>query len=457
MLELAPLRAPEGASTPNCLWTSRQGDQYTSPWRLTRFLWQATTVKTTYYFQGAERPYDLAQPSPFNRTLQVELKNMANNFTASCVFNDNFLDGETDKWWPCFRDRASQDEHMRPLQRSIETWVQFSAKTGQLVLNQTWYCLSDGPAATAYKITAQGRTPVSRAGRLGTLVCGQGSNTWSGAPCPLVIFGPVAETCDYTYVAKWCTLGDRDGRITCGPDYLPVLTENLNITSLPPGDLTEPEPTPEVWSCTVASLGRGPVVWTLQQLTEWVDFFAQTDWFGVLSTKTDVLSTWFRFNLNSSVFVGFPPTALSGDGVIRELGVWQEGNGWSMSPWMRTFDPGRVITDRTESPDYSNPGWRFYNAMAWSLRLDISTGHMELNHSWYCDDENPERPIVFNGVWNGYLPLVCEYAFPGPRTGEITRQGVTCRFAEGKQEVRGTPTVTHVVSPTKIPYRVPHW
>jgi len=64
-----------------------------------------------------------------------------------------------------------------------------------------------------------------------------------------------------------------------------------------------------------------------------------------------------------------------------------------------------VIDDRTESPDYSNPGWRFCNAMAWSLRLDILTGYMELNHPWYCDDKNPERSIVFNGVWNGYLPL----------------------------------------------------
>ena len=37
-------------------------------------------------------------------------------------------------------------------------------------------------------------------------------------------------------------------------------------------------------------------------------------------------------------------------------------------------------------------GWDFYNALEWAVRLDLSTGYMELNHSWYCDDLDPGRP-----------------------------------------------------------------
>ncbi|KAK0726001.1 hypothetical protein B0H67DRAFT_551424 [Lasiosphaeris hirsuta] len=453
-LSPAPLPPPLGASTPNCLWTSQRTGSLDSPLRLSHFLWQATTIRTTTHYPG---PYDPAvgEPSPYNRTLQVELKNGANNVTASCAFADAALDGETDKWWPCFRDRASQDEHVPLLRRTVETWVQFSAKTGQLRANQTWYCLPDG-GATPYKITAQARTPTPSGGSLSSLVCGEGNNTWSAAPCPRVIFGPSGESCDYTYRARWCTLGDRDGNANYWLGPLVVPTENVDVVRLPAGDLTEPEPTSEVWSCTAASLGRGPVTWALQQ-SDWFDFFAQTDWFGVLGNRQDVLSTMFQFNLNSSVFAGFPPTKLSKDGVVRELGITQETAGWTLTPWVRTFDPTRVYTDQTEYWDISNPGWKFYNALAWSLRLDISTGYMELNHSWYCDDKDPERPIVFNGTWNGHVPLACDYGFPGPRTGDVTRQGVTCRLTGGKKEFVVRPTVTHTVLESKIPYRVPHW
>ena len=52
----------------------------------------------------------------------------------------------------------------------------------------------------------------------------------------------------------------------------------------------------------------------------------------------------------------------------------------------------RLWDDQSESDGLSNPGWNFYNALHWSLRFDLSTGYMQLNHSWYCDDKDPERP-----------------------------------------------------------------
>jgi hypothetical protein len=388
----------------------------------------------------------------------VDVINGATNVRASCAFNDAVLDGETDKWWPCFRDRATQDEHLPLLQRNIETWVQFSSKTGQLRVNQTWYCNSEN-GLTPYKITATARAPMYRGNSREGLMCGEGNNTFYNVSCPQSPLSFVyGDSCDFTYHAKWCTLGDRDGYFSWNaPEPLVMPTDTLDVVRLSAGGLAEPEPSPDIWSCTVASLGRGPIKWTLQQ-SHWFDpgFFTQTDWFGVFSDLPEVPSTWFLFNLNSSVFAGFPPTVLSKDGVVRDLGIRQEYNGWTMTPWTRTFNPSRTISDMTESDGYTtNYGWKFYNALDWQFRFDISTGYMELNHSWYCDDKNLDTPIIFNGTWNGYIPLSCEWRFPGPRTGDVTRQGVTCDFADGKKEIVVTPVVTSRVSQNKLPYRVP--
>ena len=158
----------------------------------------------------------------------------------------------------------------------------------------------------------------------------------------------------------------------------------------------------------------------------------------------------FIFNLNSTVFSGFPPTAVSKDGVISNVGTSSEANGPFLTPGMRAFDPTRVYTN-TPLSDYWDPGWKFYNGLGWEVRLDISTGYMELKHSWYCDDKNIDTPIIFNGTWNGYLQLECKWEFPGPWTGEIQRQGVVCRFAGGRKETVATPTVTSYVSDKRIP------
>ncbi|KAK0644442.1 hypothetical protein B0T16DRAFT_392794 [Cercophora newfieldiana] len=190
----AQLPGPEGANTPHCLFNS---DLRPRTWTIEHFLWQTTTLS-----MHPRDGIDYLWPYPWNRTLQVTIRNAATGVHASCTFTHASLDGETDTWWPCYR----LEPHAPPVQRIVETYIQFSARTGQLAINQTWYC-NDTQVATPYEITAYGRTPSFRG-----LACGNSNSTWVNAPCPYVPFwGPIGTACDFTYSAKWCTLGDRDG------------------------------------------------------------------------------------------------------------------------------------------------------------------------------------------------------------------------------------------------------
>jgi len=442
---LAParLQTPPGISEPGCLRKSTEPNQSTgtSPLALARFLWQATTVEQTTHFGTGTSP---GWPAPYNRTLVVVIKNLATNTETSCSFNDGALDGETDRWWPCFRGRA-QDPHQRSLQRTPETWIQFSAKAGQLRVNSTWYCNSENGAST-YKVSTTAQISKTGGGAVNMgLICGSGSNTVYAVACPPAIFIR-GDSCDYTYAAKWCTLGDRDGysmyRDWTIYNQLSLSMQSIDTVRLPAGDLTEPDPT-GVWSCTVASLGRGPVQWTLQQASSWIDFFALTDWFGWINHLDPQMNTMFVFNLNSSVFAGRPRTEGDDDGVIKYLGTSREENGPFLTPGMPDFDPSRGYT--------SGPGsGGFYNPLGGEVKFDISTGYMELKHSWYCDDKNLDTPVIFNGTWNGYVPLNCTWEFPGPYTGQIQREGIVCRFPGGKTEMVVTPTVTVWVSDKRI-------
>ncbi|KAK0618915.1 hypothetical protein B0T14DRAFT_584163 [Immersiella caudata] len=439
-------RAPEGLENPGCLRISQSFSQWSSPLTISRFLWQATTVAETTHFGGASSASP-GYPMPYNRTLVAVIKNAATNTEASCAFDDAALDGETDRWWPCFRDRQTQDLHQRPLQRTVETWIQFSAKSGRLRVNQTWYCNSENGAST-YKITGTAMLPKTRGtGSPSGLLCGNGTNAVYGVACPQRIW-ITGESCDYTYTAQWCTLGDREG-YPSSPWQQTIPIQSIDTVRIPAGDLTEPEPSPDVWSCTVASLGRGPVKWTLQ-MADWVDFFSLTDWFGWIGHLTPYMNTMFLFDLNSTVFSGIPTTPAIKDGLIRGVGHSLEENGPFLTPGMQVFDPSRVYRN-DKLDDWWGPGWKFYHGLDWDVRLDLSTGYMELNHSWYCDDKNLDTPIVFNGTWNGYLPLECKWEFPGPRTGEIVREGMVCRFKGGKREVVVTPTVTSTVLGRRIP------
>ena len=140
---------PEGASTPDCLFNSANTGW---TWTLEHFLWQATTV--TMVNRGG---LSWLTPTPVARTLEVVLQNAATGARASCNFTAPALDGDTNQWWPCYRD-IQQDPHNAPQQRVIQTYVQFSARTGVLAINQTWYC-NDTQAATPWVFVPSSLSP----------------------------------------------------------------------------------------------------------------------------------------------------------------------------------------------------------------------------------------------------------------------------------------------------------
>jgi len=174
-----------------------------------------------------------------------------------------------------------------------------------------------------------------------------------------------------------------------------VSSANTTITRLPPGDsLSEPTPDPSVWSCTVSSLGRGPVTWTFRPGDYLGGMISRTIWFTTpASYRPASMMTNLFFNLENSVFRGRPfrqtPTDdRDRDSLIHNIGA----NAHSLTPWVDAFDSARWYTDRIDYPDGSNPGWRFYQGLGWKIRADLATGWMEVGMDWYCDDKERGRP-----------------------------------------------------------------
>ena len=206
-----------------------------------------------------------------------------------------------------------------------------------------------------------------------TFICGT-TNTTAKVLCQN-FFWPVY--CEVDFESEWCTLGEADGR---GPPAR-VYSDQTKVERLPANELTDPDPVPGLWSCTVSSLSR-PVVWRLRTR----DYLTDTVWFG--HWKSDQTYTHLKFDLENSVFSERP-----GGGLITGVGIqdsWGPAAG-SLTPWLRGFNPAQTLHSGDRA-SYSNLGWDFYNVLGWDVRFDVSTGYMELNMSWYCDDKDPARP-----------------------------------------------------------------
>ncbi|KAM7190310.1 hypothetical protein V8F33_009550 [Rhypophila sp. PSN 637] len=97
-------------------------------------------------------------------------------------------------------------------------------------------------------------------------------------------------------------------------------------------------------------------------------------------------------------------------------------------------------------------GWWFSNVLAWSFKMDVSNGYMELNNSSYCHGLDPQRSIIFNGTCNGYLGLKCFFNFePGAQRTE--ESGIQCFLDE--KGAGGTVEITPSVSYQSINYTIP--
>jgi len=350
-------------------------------WTLTRFFYESKKggLKPGT-FNGTLDPSwvrEISRPS-----LEFELRNEAIGFTQSCKFTDDFLHRTTDHWFHCADPKPL---HAFP-RYSIETYFQFNRDLGTIKVNQTWYCDGKEPQNLPVKITGHGSTRDGRYWYGTPIACGSGINVVKNVTCWIP-----EPPCDYVVVSEWCSLyASRDGR----PEGYPLrggpygggipMTDNLT-EALPSNALTAPDPVPDKWSCTVASLGQGPVTWTL--MTPYSRWFAHTFWYGDAEDSAhDQLNTRLEFELASSVFQGMDADPYKG--WVHYIGSGRDWPGamTTLTPWLRGWDPTNTMRGG------GTWGQTFYNGIDWAVRLDLTTGYMELNHSWYCDDKDPLNP-----------------------------------------------------------------
>jgi len=150
---------------------------------------------------------------------------------------------------------------------------------------------------------------------------------------------------------------------------------------LPSNALIDPDPVPGEWSCTVASLGR-PFEWRLHSQGSPVpgfsvpgSFFTTMPWPS--GGFVDAVGSTLSFTLNNSALASRP-----GGSLIRDIYPISD----ELTPYFPDFQP-------TQSYEMSR-AWRdeYPNVLWWSVKFDVSTGYMELKHSWYCNDKDPSRP-----------------------------------------------------------------
>lgn len=395
-----PVPIPLNIDAPGCL--SRTKESSTKPlWTLSQFLWQVTNVTASNGFLFPGTPY-FTNPRAY--ILQVTLHNEANNHTQFCNISDYGLLTNPGKWWPC---HSQPPPHTFP-KYQLETYVQFNAnlQIPTLSINQTYFCRSSSSSASSPAGSSSSSNDpeppvmISALGTVypGSLICGSSTSTAYNLICtgPFLSQGP----CNITYTANWCALtpvSDTNGHGWPQPIYVSshATPPALNITTLPGGDeLTSgPDPDPYKWSCTVNSIGRGPIKWRLRTATEsdgrWRKYFAATAWFD---GGSDVTTSEYGFDLISSVFEGHPNGNWRTGGLIENVGA----NSYVTTlttPWLTGWDP--TVEYGSEGQPSWYPGWdveAMYNILEWKSRLDMTTGYLEVGASWYCDDFDPERP-----------------------------------------------------------------
>lgn len=417
----ASVPAPPNTDYPDC---TRFSDDaaWRSTWGFSHFLYESTRRASIPSYPGAleiSDPQVQSKLVPYARTLQLTLTNYANNYTTSCTLDDPALENTTtaaQRWFSCPPLTTSLSLHSYP-QYPIQTHILLDHSTSTLKINQTWYCNDTGKP---YKVTGRGRTnpgpySIDFTNPGNRIICGSGTNVARNVTCVRGFWTPNIG-CDIFITSQWCSI-DADGSGNAIAGFSGgISASSFDRQELPPEALTSPDPAPGEWSCTLESLGR-PVTWTLRPTknnmskpitsTYWPN---RRDDSSYPWQQTDSLPTRLTFDVASSVFKDMEPPE-RGTGVINNIGTLEEdyaggqgklnsGTSLTLTPWLRGWDSTSTIhspfsiSNRNSSYTIQTEagGWDFYNALDWTVRLDLSTGYMEMNHSWYCDDLGPARP-----------------------------------------------------------------
>ncbi|KAI2469444.1 hypothetical protein F4781DRAFT_394078 [Annulohypoxylon bovei var. microspora] len=138
---------------------------------------------------------------------------------------------------------------------------------------------------------------------------------------------------------------------------------------------------PGGYSCTIASV----------LATQW-----RTDW------TSDSLYTSPTFANNFKTKGRFDITFIALDGY---QGVSYEDS--SLTPFLPTSEPGRWHDCRNyETGEETSNVWE-RNSLECKWQLDLATGYFAINHTWFCDDKDPDNPIVFKGSGSKFYDFSC--------------------------------------------------
>ncbi|KAK5655527.1 hypothetical protein OQA88_5458 [Cercophora sp. LCS_1] len=343
---------PPGAMQPGC--TARSGT-YPSWFMHFRF------EETRYGRASGNRPLPLNWQQAA-RILQLEIRNEANNYTQRCTistYDNATVSAQT--WRRCFPDTGIA-------QRYIETYLKFNQTSAELRVNQTWFCSDTDPSQPLlYQGTLTYKVPT----------CGETKSTAPGS----------WPQCRDFYQTRWCEMANfnlRNGQVV--PFNRTVSGTTTRTERLPSNALTDPDPDPNpaAWGCTADSAAR-PVEWRLRPSQGTGDVF-WTSWPSPSYSNSGIEPrSTFSVELNNS--------ALAKRGVIPAVGATAS---W-LTPYFSGWQPAfRFALEPAVAPDpkyyYERKRRPFRNVVNWGFRFDAESGYLELDHSWFCNDKNPERP-----------------------------------------------------------------
>ncbi|OTA95051.1 hypothetical protein M434DRAFT_29260 [Hypoxylon sp. CO27-5] len=168
---------------------------------------------------------------------------------------------------------------------------------------------------------------------------------------------------------------------TCYQTELPLIVQGnvTNRTELAQDVFFELPPTG--YSCTIAS------VLSTQWRSTW-----QTDSLYTTPTLANTFKTRGYFGISFLALDGF-----------RSVDYTDV----SLTPFLPTSEPGRRYDCRNhETGEESSKAWA-RNSLECKWQLDLATGYFAINHTWFCDDKDPDNPIVFTGWGSRFFDFSC--------------------------------------------------
>ncbi|KAL7623199.1 hypothetical protein AAE478_006880 [Parahypoxylon ruwenzoriense] len=179
-------------------------------------------------------------------------------------------------------------------------------------------------------------------------------------------FKAVGDT-DTTLECSWSNDTSTNTFVkTCRQAELP-LTVHGNVTErteLPRDVFFELDPSG--YSCTIASV----------LATQW-----RTTW----PSDTVYAGPTFAGTFKTKAYFGITFAALDGYQNVNYRGI-------SLTPFLPTSEPGRWYDCKDyEGGEVSSSAWA-RNSLDCKWQLDLATGYFAINHTWFCDDKDPENP-----------------------------------------------------------------